>query len=678
MKQRHHAILRLLAAHTDYTTVEELAEACGAGVRTVHRDLEQIERSLAFRGVRMDRRRGHGVRLLDPLPPGLVHSGEEAVATGEEHDAADRPLLMMLYLIANPDWCKISELAHVLFLSDSSVSTALGQLDPCLPAGLTLDRQKGVGVRLSGDEVMLRVGFIGAFTRLFPLYFPDHSLEAQRFLRALRIGDAAHLLLRGIGAAEERLGYRISPSHAGMLYSYLFLLRRRLVEGHRIVRESQFVTALPDAYLAVATLLEETALGDGVAGRLSDSEGRLLGRIVAACEPMDSFRGAAAVVAGELELPVEGVIERVLARTEERDRIWLHDDSSLMTYLRLTLTAMTRRLDLFLRWNVTWLPAAPASAEAWSRDPILDDLVTEYRSAFPEIFTAWPVPEPLIEGVLRRELQEPHLAIVARLTALRRRRAAGLSVKILCYEGLGMSAWLGAVVAGILPAGATIDTSWDRDALVADPPDSPWDLIVATYPVAAGEVPCIVVDGDASPEEIRRRIEEVLPDLLSRERVPGMPPPSAGGSSRSSGLSLPVIMSVVRSFFLEDVAAEDDLIDRAVAALDQGDCNVPLLREDLLRRESYGSLVFEEIGVRLLHCRSNGIPEPRAGVLRPVEGASVLVLAAPRIAPPEHTGVLSEIVVALSDDPALPALFASGDREALQTGLIALFSRRLQ
>jgi mannitol operon transcriptional antiterminator len=677
MKQRHRTILRLLAGHTDYTTVEQLAEACGAGVRTVHRDLEQIERSLAFRGVRLERRRGYGVRLLDPLPAGLVQPGDDAVGTGEEHDATDRPLLMMLYLIANPGWCKISELAHVFFLSDSSVSTALGQLDPYLPAGLALDRQKGVGVRLSGDEVLLRVGFIGTFTRLFPLYFPDHHLDTQRFLRALRIGDAAHLLLRGIGAAEERLGYRISPSYAGMLYSYLFLLRRRLVEGHRIDREPKFFTGLPDVYLAVANLLEETALVDGVAGRLNEPERRLLGRVVAACEPMDSVRGVAASVTGELELPVEGVIERVLGRTEERDRLWLHDDSSLMAYLRLTLNAMTRRLDLFLRWNMAWLPAAH-SLDSWSSDPIIDDLATEYRAAFPALFETWPVSNPVLDVVLRRELQEPYLAIVARLTALRRRRAAGLSVKILCYEGLGMSAWLGAVVAGILPSGATIDTSWDRDALATGSVDVPWDLIVATYPVAAGDTPCIVIDGDASPEEIRRRIEEVLPELLSRERSPGPSGVSTGGDSRSSGLSLPVIMSVVRSFFLESVSADDDLIECAVAALNQGDCNVPLLREDLVRRESYGSLVFEEIGVRLLHCRSNGIPEPRAGVLRPAQGGAILVLAAPRIAPPEHTGVLSEIVVALSDDPTFPELFATGDLEALQTGLIGLFSRRLQ
>jgi len=233
MKQRHRTILRLLSGSlTEFITVEQLAEACGAGARTVHRDLEQMERSLAFRGVRLERRRGRGVRLLDQIPQNMLD--RESGGGENSHEAADRPLLVLLYLIANPGWCKISELAHVLFLSDSSISTALAQLQDYLPGTVSLERHKGVGVRITGDEMTLRLGFVGVFTRLFPLYVSDGEENSHRLLRSLRLGDAAHLILRAVSAVERILNYRLSPGYGGMLFSYIYLVRRRIPEGQML------------------------------------------------------------------------------------------------------------------------------------------------------------------------------------------------------------------------------------------------------------------------------------------------------------------------------------------------------------------------------------------------------------------------------------------------------------
>ncbi|MCG8479892.1 MAG: hypothetical protein MI724_12410 [Spirochaetales bacterium] len=667
MKARHRSILQQLAGREGYSTVEEIANACGAGVRTIHRDLEHIERLLALRGVRFERRRGYGVRLLDPLPEGFLDS-HAAVGPMDVHDAADRPFLLLLYLTANPGWCKLSELAHVFFLSDSSMSTALGHLGGCLPKGLELERQKGVGVRVLGDEHAERLAFMAVFARLFPRYLPNTpDSDGPRLFRSLRIGDAGHRILRGIAAAEETLGYRFAPGYSSMVYSYLFLVRRRLPEGRSLLHLPDFRTDLPDLFQRAVHALEREALGDGIVGVLPGPEKNFLARVLAACEPLDPPQIIPAGVIGALEVPVEHTIECSLTRVEEYEHVWLHDDPKLLNYLRLTLAATTRRLDLFHHWLGGWLPHAHGTVER-SYGSHIDILVDEYLAAFSGVLIDRTKDGNGEKTDLYRELQEPYLAIDARLTQVRLRRGAGMAVKVLCYEGLGMSAWLGSIVEGVLPSGATIDTRWE-------PVDTrEWDLIIATYPIAADDTPCVVIDSDSSPETIRQRIDEAVQSIV--RSGPGEHP-IAPTPAASSGLSLPVIMSVVKTFFIAPLENSADAITRAVAELDRGDCDARQLLADFRRRESYGSLVFEDVGVRLLHCRSNGIPEPRVGVLRPPDAPAILVLAAPRTAPPEHTGVLSEIVVAIHDEPGFSHLLAVGEPVRFQEALIELFNRRL-
>lgn len=286
-----------------------------------------------------------------------------------------------------------------------------------------------------------------------------------------------------------------------------------------------------------------------------------------------------------------------------------------------------------------------------------------------------PTEESSRSELLCRELEEASLALGARLARRRRRRAAGMLVKVLCYEGLGMTTWLAALVAEVLPPGARIDTEWNRTVTIEE---GEWDLIVSTYDIDAGATPVLVVDADAHPEEIRRQVREVVQDIAgSSENLRKEAGALTQQSSEGRGLSLQTIMTVVRTFFVIDPESDAELLSAAIEGLNTGDCDVDRLRQDFERRESYGSLVFEETGTRLLHCRSSGIPEPRAGLVRPRGAYPVLVLAAPRSSPPEQTGVLSELVVALTDEPGFAALLGTGDRESIQGGLISLFSHRL-
>lgn len=704
MKARVRTILELLDSRSGYITIGEIAEATGAGARTIHRDLESLSRSLGLRGIRLERRRGHGVRLIDPLPENLTAEGFGKPAA-EAASAAERPLLILQYLIAAGDWIKLSELAHTFFVSDSSVSSDLSALEGELPAELHIERHKGIGARVTGSELAARMCFLASFPSLFPPYTlirgrcddeEAHGTEAistaapsppgantgyeDRVSIALELRGRQNRIMCSIAAAERELGFRFAPFFTSLIYGYLYLLYRRAAAGSPAPRLPRYAVSVPTRYLEAAALVVGTdeALADA-----AQEEVELLGRVLSACEVAAPPTGQVTELVGDLASAVNPVIERTLGVLEARERAWLHDDQNLIDYLRMTISAAIRRMDLGIpRWAEFSLHPYPALEESPEAAALTEEFLAQASPLIGEVSPA----------VARRELGEATLALGARVETVRRRRAAEMSVRILCYEGLGMSSFLRALARQLLPSGARIDYHWDPD--FRNSPDArSYDLVVSTFPLGLDGVCQIVINSDAPPEEIREELRGAIQDSLqsagrattgagpeASQPLPSRPETANGDAHAEDGedgISLPTIISVVNTFF---VAARDPargLIDQIVSAMDDTDCEPEVLRRDLERRESYGSLIFDEVNVRLVHGRTRGVVEPRAGVVQtPEHEPTVLALAAPTDAPQAQTRVLSELVVALTETDGFPELLAEGDRKTIQAGLLSLFSQR--
>jgi mannitol operon transcriptional antiterminator len=708
-------ILRLLSGQTDFITIDRIAESTGAGVRTIHRDLERLERILALRGVRVERRRGHGVRLIDPLPEALLprgdpESGVRRIGTAHRHGGEQRPFLMVLYLLASARWTKLSELAHVFFVSDSSVSSDLLQVEAYLPAGVVVERQKGVGVRIVAEEDRARLLFLGIFSFLLPHSLLLHGepesgrpssgpkTATGRLLESIGYYRTAQQLLNAIAAAEETCRFAFAPSYSSFLYNYLFITRCRIPEVGPARRVRRYNLELPSIYQDASRRCAAVALGDILGDDVPWQEVDLLARILAAAEPVDVSLPGVADIIGTLAKEIDSVLEHTLADLEERERIWLHDDQRLLDYLRMMFAAAARRIALGIPFRERGVPQATPDPE----DLVLSVLDRRFQTAFRHVLADYlPAARAEATYVVRRELRETELALMARLEALRMRRAGELVVKVLCYEGMGMSAYLAALARDVLPAGARIDARWEY-AFGTAKDRSRYDLVISTFALDLEDTPVLVVTGDEPPDSIRNKMRTAVQALVKEGGaypVTGTeasePVPADHHEEESSGLSLTTAMSVIHGFFLREIGPEDALMEIAVDALDaRGDCDRDQLHSDFERREEYGSLVFEEEGIRLLHCRSRGIPEPRAGVIRrkrpighlPVTSQSpgsppvpvtppVLVMSAPVNSPPNSIRVLSELVVALTDYPGFSELLGTGDRSALQASLLVLFSR---
>lgn len=685
-------ILRLLSEHADYITIEQMAELTGAGVRTIHRDLERLERSLALRGIRMERRRGYGIRLIDQLPKELQpESYPQTHERGSE--GAQRPFLILLYLITAGRWIKMSELANTLMVSDSSVGSDLSSLEHYLPEGVVLERQKGVGVKLEAEEYQARMLFLSVFPRIFPRNLvvretgdgiepPAHQRSsAGRLLNSMGVYHAGGRIMGAIGVAEVVCGFRFAPSFASLVYGYLFIVRRRLPERGPTPRLRPAFFETPPLFVHAAEQSAAEAFGDLISGAPPPAEIDLFARLLSAAEPADVPEDVSEIV-GSLSAGIERVLERTLSRIEERERAWLHDDQALLNYLRVTIAAALRRAGLGIpRWSeFATVGYGADGTETELGGDVSSVLVDEVLQEFKEVLSVKLRAATPVQGAwLAQELTEAALVLLARLAVLRQRRAGDVRVKVLCYEGLGMSAYLTALAREVLPAGALIDSRWEG-SISAEEAAEHYDLIISTFSLDAGAVPVLYVAGDTSPQELRRQMSDAVHSIVRRppspENARAVAPRRA--EQDDTGLSLPTVMSVIYGFFVMEPTGESDIIGRAVAALNtRGDCRAKQLRADFERRESYGSLVFEEYRIQVLHCRSNGVPEPRAGVLRVGDDKpAVLVLTAPISAPSSQARVLSELVVGISDQPDFATQLLHADRSEIQGALLSLFSRR--
>jgi mannitol operon transcriptional antiterminator len=683
MTSRLLAVIKLLAESSDYTTVEQIAEATGAGVRTIHRDLEILERSLSLRGVRLERRRGVGVRLIDPVPKRLMESAD-AVRFSAVSESGQRPLLILLYMILAADWIKLSEIAHVLFVSDSTVSSDISALEEILPGSIYIERQKGTGVRMIADETEIRMLFLSAFPNLVPVYllYGDESgVETEngeeRLLRLIGVRACRDRFFTMIRAAEDILGHRLSPTSSGMLYSYLFLLARRIPVTGNLQRLAPSEMNTPEPYIRAARCMLAADSGELLSvSTEEDQEVLLLARVLSSLEIAAVSADSVENYLGNLWTPVNSVIEHTLGRLEVSRRVWLHNDRLLLNYLRMTLAAAARRIDLGIpRWREIGLHPYPGLEDTPEAAALVSQFMIEMEERLPEFSPSQ----------VRREIHEASLALGAHIEVLQTRHAPEFRVRILCVEGLGMSDYIAALVRDVFPRGVLIDSHWDPGFEENQTPGE-YDLVVSSFPLKVRGCRHVLIRADSSPQEIRGQLRETAAELETREtnEEPEKPVQKekrrevAKVSEQVQELSLPVIMSVISGFFVEKRVPELGLLAQAVAALARrGACDNEIMIVDFERRESYGSLIFEELNVRILHCRTEGIPEPRAGVIQtvPME-PTVLVLAAPLTASPVQTHALSEIVIALTDFGDFAEVLSRGNRREIQGRLLTLFSQK--
>ncbi|WP_020610780.1 HTH domain-containing protein [Sediminispirochaeta bajacaliforniensis] len=678
MKQRVGTILKLLTANHDWVTIDKIAEESGAGVRTIHRDLQRLEHLLALRGIPLERKRGVGVRISSPLS-GRLDADDLYAGLRLEVESEKRPIMILLYLITGGRWIKYGELSHTFFVSDSSVGNDLDQIELFLPRSSYLERRKGVGVRLCGDEWALRKLFTRLFPSLLPregmgFFYPSASKQEshapRKLLGILGIDQLARGLRDALGKAEDVLGAKFSPPSLMILFCYLFVSHRRISEGG-ILRDPLDVPSrmphLPGIYIKAARSCGDLAFHRLFGETLPQGELVQLARILASGEIVQLSTPSPSLLLTDLFDAVDRIVERTLTTIEEEQGVWLHEDNELLSHLKLMIAAAIRRIVFGVP---SWRPEGHQAKEDVG-DPYSLTLVREFGL---ELSAFLSIPD---FARLLSELRNAAVTLSAGVERVICRRYGGIRVRVVCFEGIGMSRYIESLVRELLPPGGMVDAAWCDPAQAAGlgKAEPSWDLVISTYPIRGFSGRLLQISGDESADIIRDRLRRTIAEIPLSTHATNL----SEECSRDSSVDFSSLLRILDGFFLTVYEENDDrhLVEAAVDAVADVCLNRRQLETDFLRRESYGSLRFEDQGIRVLHCRSAGVREAKAGILRPRDargGEVLLVLVAPAHAEQRQTKALSELVILTADSEDFCRLLKGGERSEIQSYLLRRFS----
>ncbi len=662
MKPRIRRILDVLIDRDGFVPVPELAAAIGAGVRTVFRDIQELEFLLRDYGAVIEKRRSVGIRLLGDVTAlrSRGHGVRSSASTRlPDLSSGHRQLATLLYLGHTDRVVKLNELATLFFVSDSCVSGDLKELDGFLEligSPVTLDRQRGIGVSLSGPEWDIRMALLRAARELIhPQELIQYALldssndRPRRVLDVLGFAIDRNSFLEAIGGAESRLGYRFSWGDFGLLFLYLALLSRR----------TRFTPSLDRRGLDISPSVPESAARGMWAaldlGDPPDDEIYLLALFLSSLEP------------GEIResnrcLPdVDRIVSSLLVGLERDTSPAYAFDGRLFYTLRVGISSLVYKKMLRVpRADATDIPLD-------SPDRIASQAtVSQLHGILAPIIAA-------LYGIAVRpeELAAIYLTVRAAeesMSAPRRK----FRVLVTCFEGIFLAQFISSILRAHFPEVTVVS------ALSCDRASDAWiranaiDLVVTTFPSGLTAAPEYVIASPFEAAPFRAEMTGILSRLSRVEAIPFAGETAGEASSVPDG-AIDAAMQIVSNFAFvasSDAGPSDRMTQRIARLACPKDAHkAATLQADLDRRELLGPVNLEDSGIRLYHCRSRAVSEPRAGVI-----GSNCFLIAPEDGNQATVQALSRVSVALIENAEFTRAILLGDFPAVKRNLFAILA----
>jgi mannitol operon transcriptional antiterminator len=677
VSNRQRRLLELLLKRQGEVTAGEIAEELQISVRTVHREIQELESLLAASGLALVRKSGIGISL---------QGSEEAVARFKERLGAsvsgdyspeERKVLMLCRLLEEEEPVKLYALAHALHAAIPTVARDLDEMEPQLrKQGLELVRRRGYGVQIAGDEAAKR----SLIASMAQNYLDDSDLFGASPDSAAQ-GPVVRELLRMVGKhhflAIEQLLWKLEENWPRRLSetAYTRLLIRLSVAITRM-RENHRMGIRPDEQAAADTGAPPPKLErflEAFGPDWPEAEKIYVQRLLAEAEAEASADPA--TVLDRYGLTIAEAAVGLIRSVGKRLDVPFDRDRSLLDGLVKHLGPALERL---------------RAGEA-IRNPLLPQIKKDYaplfaavRAGADEALPEIDIPDEEIGYLVM------HFGASAERWKMFPRTVRALLV---CTSGIGSSKLLAVRIQKEIPQIELVGHySWYEAARI--PPDR-YDLIIST------------VDLPMEPERyvklsplLTREETEKLRSYMWKTAAGPLPPASAGRNEEAGSLEWLKRVNAYTSEVVQlldqfEVYALDlggrgrDLRTVLTSILDRLMPKVNIQRPDvlvrqLIERENSGTQRIADTNVALFHTRSEWVPRSVLSLFRlasplplGADGTAgvrhILLMLAPRDMGRPGLEVLSEISAMLLL-PEMIRLLEEADAEAIK----AFISRELE
>ncbi|MFC0215089.1 BglG family transcription antiterminator [Paenibacillus chartarius] len=662
VKGRQRQILELLLRRRDEMTAGEIAEDIRVSVRTVHRELAELETLLAASGVTLQKKSGRGIQLQAEEPE--LEALRELLASGEtsNYSSAERKVLIVCALLKEPEPVKLFALAHDLGVTVATVSHDLDELESWIErSSLKLVRRRGYGIEITGPESRMR----DTIRLLARNHLDDDELFGHTAAAGLYPVKTEVLALMGrehMPAVEEALwnaeeGWLNELSES----DYTDLLIRLTVAVNRI-RQGKLIERGEEAGAAH----EEYGAGSGNwLTRLSEALGidfppaetrHLIGLV-------EQIRNAGPDrLLPEHALTIRELVQRLTERMEAECRVPFGIDRPLREGLVTHLEHAVHRLE----------------EGATIRNPLLALIKRDYEPLFAAVrktvnatIPDLPVPD-----------EEIGFLVMHFGASVERLKQPGREVRalIVCTSGIGSANMLAVRLGKEFPQIRIVgNSSWFEAPRI---PQDSYDFMISTVDLPIEAERYIKLSPLLTKEEtdkLRSFIQEVTLKLTPANRPEG-PPAAEGSLERLVRLQsyLSGIVSLVGRFEVYELdpsgrTLEDTLREacgRIAHREDGGLHDAEAVVQLLIERQRASSQLIPDTRIALFHTRSESIDRPSFNLFRLTTSLELepdgsgtidqlLLMLAPRQLSKESLEILSEISSLLLNE-ALVSLLETG------------------
>ncbi|MBO0474023.1 BglG family transcription antiterminator [Enterococcus ureasiticus] len=170
LSARARLIMEQLLTSSRPVFINELAEDLSVSVRTIRRDLKEVEETLASYQLKLMKE--HGILTLSGLDSDKQRFRWQLMDLSYNEYSPEERQRKILKELLKEEGLKLVGLANDLNVTISTISKDLTKIEERLPNTIRIERRRGLGVCLLANEVQKR----SLMSELFAQQFPDYQL----------------------------------------------------------------------------------------------------------------------------------------------------------------------------------------------------------------------------------------------------------------------------------------------------------------------------------------------------------------------------------------------------------------------------------------------------------------------------------------------------------------------
>jgi mannitol operon transcriptional antiterminator len=661
-------ILTLLLEENAPVTVDRLAKELGVGRRTIFRELENADFVLEGVDLLLNTLPGRGMTLVGgDAAKAELKSTLDSAAVVRPKNQSDRRAFLTLLLLDAGEMQKLYYFARALDVSEATVSGDLDKLESFFSSqNLRLARRQSQGIEVTGREADIRramADVIGGMPNLlsFSKNFGCPSAHVLRAIDGTLEGEWFSKLDWMTGESLEMLKIR------------LVVMVERVLKHRMLDDENETITGLPGQLAGQLC----DALESLFSVRLPERERASVGTFIRAsrAKQLSPLNVNDAAAYGR----VQNLACRMIDAFDPRLSHSLKLNEDLVRGLSLHLWSAIVRLKRGIQLNA-------AMREQLARD-------------FPEVYAKSAHAAQVLEREYGVPVPESEVAFIASHfgAALmhygeRRSRRVVLKAGIVCVAGVGVSYMMASQVRGKFRGQLEVTVSdWNNPEEWAN-----FDLLISSIPLEHEGCPVVVVNAILEPadyEAIRRTVENH--NVTAEEEMPrlsgALPQRLEKAAARFSEMG-----AMLRNFGSQNIHSQtihadctfDELAKTAGYLFGRRPESGGQIYRDLKEREAISTQVVAQLGIVLLHARTEGVRQPVIGLISP-EGSrftdpyfqnakGCVVMLVPAQSDKDLLEVFGCISGALVEDEVLLAAVQTGDQPVACTRVEAAMLQYLK